>query len=229
MWDGVRLTVAKVGGLAVGVGVAVVLVWWWVMCGWCLRGFTQLRGEGRAFNSNIFARGRLLLYMTKGTEINYCTLARQIHRAFWSDGLRGLAGLFVVGRLLLLHLLLELGRTALGRLERRGVRGVERDGPPADLGEGRGRVRGEDVEEGLEGVVEHDLVVLPRVHGPHLRGDVEGRRGVVLALREDLPGVQLEVVVEGDGLLAGLGDEVDADLDFELAPSVVVVSEMAQE
>ena len=54
VWDGVRLTVAKVGGLAVGVGVAVVLVWWWVMCGWCLRVFTQLRGGGRAYITDIF-------------------------------------------------------------------------------------------------------------------------------------------------------------------------------
>ena len=94
--------------MAVGVGVAVVLVWWWVMCGWCLRVFTQWRGEGRAFISDIFAHGRRLLYMKKGKEIHYCTLAWQIHRAIWSDGLCGLAVLFVVGRLLLLHLIFTL-------------------------------------------------------------------------------------------------------------------------
>ena len=88
-------------------------------------------------------------------------------------------------------------------------------------------MQGEDVQETLERIVEHDLVVLPRVHGPELRGGVEGG-DLGLAAPDGGPGVQLEVVVEGDGLLAGLGDEVDADLDFELAPSVVVVSEMAK-
>ena len=84
VWDGVCLPVEKVGGLAVGVGVAVVLVWWWVMCGWFLRVFTQLRGEGHAYITDILAHGRQLLYMTRWKKRNYCTLARHVHCAIWS-------------------------------------------------------------------------------------------------------------------------------------------------
>ena len=70
VWDGVRLTVATVGGLAVGVGVAVVLVWWWVMCRWFLRVFTQLRGEGRTYITDILDHGWQLLYMTRWKKIS---------------------------------------------------------------------------------------------------------------------------------------------------------------
>ncbi len=60
-------------------------------------------------------------------------------------------------------------------------------------------MRGEQREEVLVRVVEHDLVVLPCVHGPHLHRDVE--RGD-LGLAGDRPRVQFEVVVEGDGFFA---------------------------
>ena len=108
MRDGVSFPVEKVGGLAVGIGVAVVLVWWWVMCGWFLRVFTQLRGEGRSSITDILAHGQQLLYMTRWKKRNCCTLARQTHRAIWSDGLHGLAVLFFGVRLLLLNLIFTL-------------------------------------------------------------------------------------------------------------------------
>lgn len=82
----------------------------------------------------------------------------------------------------------------------------------------RWRVRGEDVEEYLERVVEDDLVVLPGMHGAHLHRCLE-RRDFGLAAPNGCPGMQLEMVVECDSLLTGLGDEGDADLDFELSPS----------
>ena len=65
--------------------------------------------------------------------------------------------------LVLLHLLLELRHAAFSSLERGrgGECAAERHGPAARLGQQSGRVSGEDVEERLERVVEHDLVVLP--------------------------------------------------------------------
>lgn len=57
--------------------------------------------------------------------------------------------------------------------------------------ERRRRVGGERREERLERVVEHELVALPRVHGPGLNRHVE-RRDFQVARRG--PGVQLQVV-----------------------------------
>lgn len=82
-------------------------------------------------------------------------------------------------------------------------------------------MRSEGREEALERVVEHELIVLPRVHGSRFRGGLE--RGD-LRVADGGPGVQLEVVVEGDGLFAGVGDEGDADLDLEFTPSASKLS-----
>ncbi len=69
------------------------------------------------------------------------------------------AGVFETDKFFLFHLLIELGRAALGRLERTRVREVVRDRPLLRLGKRRRRVRGEQREEVLVRVVEHDLVV----------------------------------------------------------------------
>jgi hypothetical protein len=82
-------------------------------------------------------------------------------------------------------------------------------------------VRSEGREDALERVVEHELIILPRVHGSRFRGGLE--RGD-LWVADGGPGVQLEMVVEGDGLFAGVGDEGDADLDLEFTPPASKVS-----
>lgn len=82
-------------------------------------------------------------------------------------------------------------------------------------------MRGEDVEEVLEGVVEDDFVVLPGVYGRIIcDGSVGGGggRGGVDASRG--PGVKFEVVVEEDGFLTGFGDKMQPDLDFKFAPAI---------
>lgn len=126
-------------------------------------------------------------------------------------------------RLLFLHFLLKLWRAALRRLEGARICSVERDWPSLDFGEYGGWMRGEDVEEGLKGVVEDDLVILPGVYGTRLESILEsGNLG--LAAPDSSPGVELEVMVERDGLLARLLDEVDADGDLEFTPPDVTFS-----
>ena len=79
-------------------------------------------------------------------------------------------------------------------------------------------MRGENVKEHLVRVIEDDLIVLPGVHGTGFGGCLE-RGDLRLAAASSSPGVQLEVVVEGDSLLARLGNEVYSDSNLELAPS----------
>lgn len=79
-------------------------------------------------------------------------------------------------------------------------------------------MRDEDVEEVLEGIVEDDFVVLPGMYRAEFGGELEV--GVECLFGVQRPGVQFDVVVAGDAFFAGLGDEVEADLDFEFAPSV---------
>ena len=81
-------------------------------------------------------------------------------------------------------------------------------------------MRGENVKEHLVRVIEDDLIVLPGVHGTGFGGCLE-RGDLRLAAASSSPGVQLEVVVEGDGFFAGLCNEVHAYLYFELAPPCV--------
>ena len=79
----------------------------------------------------------------------------------------------------------------------------------------------EEIEEVLEGVVEDDLVVLPGVNGARFQGNVEWWN---LGFARNGPGMELEVVGEGHGLFACLGDEGNTDDDFEFTPAVVAVS-----
>lgn len=75
-----------------------------------------------------------------------------------------------------------------------------------------------------------DLLVLPRMDGTEdgwrrrwlafFREDgFAGRRWLRVEDRVDGPRVQLEVVIEGEGLLVRLGREEDLDDDVELAPA----------
>lgn len=81
-------------------------------------------------------------------------------------------------------------------------------------------MRGEDIEEVLEGIEEDDFVVLPGVDGRVVRDGRFGGRGRGRGVGAGGgPGMQFEVVVEEDGFFGGFGDKVKADLDLEFAPS----------
>jgi hypothetical protein len=125
------------------------------------------------------------------------------------------------GALIELHFLVELGRAAFARLECDGrvVREMEGHWPAARAWQRRWRVHGERVEKVLERVRKYDFVVLPRVHGSRLGRVVSGRCvGQVWAC--GCPRMQLQVVVESDGALAGLLDECNLNLNLKLAPAV---------
>lgn len=94
---------------------------------------------------------------------------------------------------------------------------MERNGPPFCLLEWGGRVGGEDVQEVLVGVVEHDFVVLPRMYGAKLDGDIERWDFWIARGR---PWMEFEVMVERDGFFARFWYEGDAYLDLEFTPSI---------
>jgi hypothetical protein len=77
----------------------------------------------------------------------------------------------------------------------------------------------EGVEKLLERVGEDDLVVLPRVDGSELSGNV-GRWGHLHVCTRRRPWMQFEVVVEQDGFLPGLRYERDSYLNLKLAPTI---------
>lgn len=79
------------------------------------------------------------------------------------------------------------------------------------------RVLDEDVEEILQGIREHDLIVLPGLDG---RRELVLHRGVVFELLDDDERVQLQEVVHIYCFLAGFGDKGYADLYFEFPPTV---------
>lgn len=74
----------------------------------------------------------------------------------------------------------------------------------------------EDVQERLEGVIEHDLVVLPRVNWPKL--DRLVWRGMACALALP-PRMEFEVVVKRYLFLPSLWDKGYPNIDFEFSPS----------
>lgn len=75
---------------------------------------------------------------------------------------------------------------------------------------------GQDVQEVLVRVVEDDFIILPRMHGPGLDGDVQRWD---LGITTCCPWMKLEVVVQCHSFLAGFLHEGDAYLNLELAPS----------
>jgi len=87
--------------------------------------------------------------------------------------------------------------------------------------QGGRRVLNEDVEKVLQGVCEHDLIVLPRLDG---RRELVLHRWVVLELLDDDEWVEFEQVVHIYCFLAGFGDECYADLDFEFSPTAAEMS-----
>ena len=81
----------------------------------------------------------------------------------------------------------------------------------------RRRVSSEDVEEGLERVMEHDLIILPGMNGAHLHSLFK-RRDLGFIRTDGRPRMQLEVMIDNDGLFTRFGDEVDSNLNLEFSP-----------
>lgn len=84
-------------------------------------------------------------------------------------------------------------------------------------------MRGEDVEERLEWIVEDDLVILPGVHRARFQSVLQSR-DLGLAAPDSSPGVEFEVVVERDRFLPRLLDKVYADGDLKFTPSGLPVT-----
>ena len=74
----------------------------------------------------------------------------------------------------------------------------------------------EGVQERLEGVVEDNLIILPRMNWSQLHRLVGRGRDRTLTLH---PRMKFEMVVERYLFLAGLWNEGYSNLDFELSPS----------
>ena len=75
------------------------------------------------------------------------------------------------------------------------------------------------IQKGLEGIVEDHFVVLPGMDRTHLGRNFERRRLFWFTIDKLCPWVELEVVVEGNGFLARLSDEINPNLNFKFAPS----------
>ena len=77
-----------------------------------------------------------------------------------------------------------------------------------------------DIEEVCERVAEDDLVILPGMYWAEFRGSLDvGCCAGFFGVHRECPWMEFEVVVQDVCFLSSFVDEIDADLNFEFAPS----------